>query len=111
MSLNATKVLSRDQLKDSIAVIVGTRPGIIKFAPVIRELQQRRINYYILHTGQHYSYNMDKKFFDREINSLERLKRVCFELKEFSDLLEGSFSNRVKKNFNVWVKKQLAQRH
>lgn len=64
MRTKTTKVLLREELGNSIVVVVGTRPGIIKFAPVIRELQQRRINFYILHTGQHYSYNMDKKFFE-----------------------------------------------
>ena len=47
-----------------IAVIVGTRPEIIKMSPVIRALQSKDIPYYVLHTGQHYSYNMDKLFFD-----------------------------------------------
>ncbi len=47
-----------------IAVVVGTRPEIIKMSPVIRELQKRGIPHYVLHTGQHYSYNMDKLFFE-----------------------------------------------
>jgi len=34
-------------------------------SPVIRQLQSRSLNFYILHTGQHYSYNMDKIFFDQ----------------------------------------------
>ncbi|MFC1974505.1 non-hydrolyzing UDP-N-acetylglucosamine 2-epimerase [Chloroflexota bacterium] len=48
-----------------IAIILGTRPEIIKMAPVIRELEERRGNYFILHTGQHYSYNLDRVFFER----------------------------------------------
>lgn len=46
-----------------ISIILGTRPEIIKMSPVIRECEKRKINYFILHTGQHYSYNMDKIFF------------------------------------------------
>lgn len=46
-----------------IAIIIGTRPEIIKMAPVIRELKQQKIEFFILHTGQHYSYNLDKIFF------------------------------------------------
>lgn len=46
-----------------IAVILGTRPEIIKMSPVIRELESSGIDYFILHTGQHYSYNMNKVFF------------------------------------------------
>jgi UDP-N-acetylglucosamine 2-epimerase (non-hydrolysing) len=48
-----------------IAVIIGTRPEIIKMSPVIRELENQGLNYFILHTGQHYSYNMDKVFFEQ----------------------------------------------
>ena len=48
-----------------IAIILGTRPEIIKMAPVIRELEKRQGNYFVLHTGQHYSYNLDKVFFER----------------------------------------------
>jgi UDP-N-acetylglucosamine 2-epimerase (non-hydrolysing) len=48
-----------------IAVILGTRPEIIKMAPVIRELERKRDDYFVLHTGQHYSYVMDKIFFEQ----------------------------------------------
>ena len=34
-------------------------------APVIKELEKRRADYFILHTGQHYSYNLDKVFFNQ----------------------------------------------
>ncbi|MFC1961626.1 non-hydrolyzing UDP-N-acetylglucosamine 2-epimerase [Chloroflexota bacterium] len=47
------------------AVILGTRPEIIKMAPVIRELARRKRDYFILHTGQHYSYNLDRVFFEQ----------------------------------------------
>jgi UDP-N-acetylglucosamine 2-epimerase (non-hydrolysing) len=47
-----------------IAVILGTRPEIIKMSPVIRELEKRGLDYFVLHTGQHYSYEMDRVFFD-----------------------------------------------
>ena len=48
-----------------IAIIVGTRPEIIKMSPVIKELEKRQENYFILHTGQHYSYNLDRVFFEQ----------------------------------------------
>ena len=48
-----------------ITVILGTRPEIIKMSPVIRELEKRQENYFIIHTGQHYSYNLDKVFFEQ----------------------------------------------
>jgi UDP-N-acetylglucosamine 2-epimerase (non-hydrolysing) len=47
-----------------ISIILGTRPEIIKMSPVIRELEDQGLDYFILHTGQHYSYNLDKIFFE-----------------------------------------------
>ena len=47
-----------------LIIILGTRPEIIKMSPVIRECERQKIEYSILHTGQHYSYKMDKVFFD-----------------------------------------------
>lgn len=47
-----------------IAIILGTRPEIIKMSPLIRECEFQNIDYFILHTGQHYSYEMDKIFFE-----------------------------------------------
>lgn len=46
------------------AIVLGTRPEIIKMAPVIRALRRSRADFLVLHTGQHYSQNMDKVFFD-----------------------------------------------
>jgi UDP-N-acetylglucosamine 2-epimerase (non-hydrolysing) len=48
-----------------IAIVLGTRPEIIKMSPVIRELERKRINFFILHTGQHYSYNLNQVFFEQ----------------------------------------------
>ena len=46
-----------------ISIIVGTRPEIIKMAPVIRACEKQRVGYQIIHTGQHYSYELDRIFF------------------------------------------------
>lgn len=47
-----------------IAIILGTRPEIIKFSPIIRALVTRKIDFHIIHTNQHYSVGMDQRFFD-----------------------------------------------
>ena len=47
-----------------ISTILGTRPEIIKISPIIRECEKKKLDYFILHTGQHYSYNLDKIFFE-----------------------------------------------
>jgi len=48
----------------SIAVVVGTRPEIIKMAPVVKELERRDLHFALIHTGQHYDYQMSKVFID-----------------------------------------------
>jgi UDP-N-acetylglucosamine 2-epimerase (non-hydrolysing) len=48
----------------SIVVVVGTRPEIIKMAPIIRELEKRGIDYAFIHTGQHYDYEMSQVFLE-----------------------------------------------
>jgi len=46
-----------------IAIILGTRPEIIKMSPIIHLCKSMDIDFFILHSGQHYSYNMDRIFF------------------------------------------------
>jgi len=46
-----------------IAIALGTRPEIIKMAPIIRECIKRNLDFFIVHSGQHYSFNLDKIFF------------------------------------------------
>lgn len=51
-----------------IATILGTRPEIIKMAPIIDEISRRGIDQIVLHTGQHYDKEMSDNFFrDLEI--------------------------------------------
>lgn len=46
--------------QQDIALVLGTRPEIIKLAPVIRALGDRAA---IVHTGQHYDYELSGQFF------------------------------------------------
>lgn len=46
-----------------IATVLGTRPEIIKMAPIIAEINKRGIDQIILHTGQHYDKEMSDNFF------------------------------------------------
>jgi len=52
-------------LSMTIAIVLGTRPEIIKMAPIIRECERRMLDYFIIHTGQHYSFLMDNIFFEQ----------------------------------------------
>ncbi len=47
-----------------ICIILGTRPEIIKMSSIIRYCESNKLDYYMIHTGQHYSYDMDKIFFE-----------------------------------------------
>ena len=47
-----------------LVIILGTRPEIIKFCPIIRKCEEFNITYNVIHTNQHYSYGLDKKFFE-----------------------------------------------
>ncbi|KUK04268.1 MAG: hypothetical protein PWP01_654 [Methanosarcinales archaeon] len=42
-----------------MAIVPGTRPEMIKMSPVMMECEKRGLDYFILHTGQHCSYEMD----------------------------------------------------
>ena len=44
--------------------IVGARPQFIKVKPVISEFAKAEIDHILVHTGQHYDYEMSKVFFD-----------------------------------------------
>ncbi|WP_178917288.1 non-hydrolyzing UDP-N-acetylglucosamine 2-epimerase [Natronomonas gomsonensis] len=48
----------------SLAFVFGTRPEIIKCAPLIREAERRGMPFTLVHTGQHYSRELDGVFFE-----------------------------------------------
>lgn len=56
--------LNEGELAAKVCVVVGTRPSIVLMSPVIKELGHRGLPHFVLHTGQHYSPNMDQVFFD-----------------------------------------------
>ena len=47
-----------------IYLVVGARPNFMKIAPLIKEFKKEKINFKLIHTGQHYDYTMSKVFFD-----------------------------------------------
>ena len=58
-----------------IDIIAGARPNFMKIAPIIGVIHKaqkegKKINYRLIHTGQHYDKNMSGDFFD-QLNILE----------------------------------------
>lgn len=51
-----------------IACVVGARPNFVKIAPLIAEMRRTKIDYRLIHTGQHYDPEVNDIFFkDLEI--------------------------------------------
>jgi len=63
--------------------VVGNRPHMIKNAVLSKELR-KSCNEIIVHTGQHYDYEMSDIFF-KEFGLPEPSKKIVEELKEVFD--------------------------
>lgn len=56
-------MISEQSRNNMIAVVLGTRPGFIMFSPILRQLETKKMPHIVIHSGQHYSANMDAQFF------------------------------------------------
>jgi UDP-N-acetylglucosamine 2-epimerase (non-hydrolysing) len=77
-------------------LIVGARPNLVKVAPLIRELQhEAKLNFRLIHTGQHYDTRMSQEFFDvleipfehvnLEVGSSSHAKQTACIMERFED--------------------------
>ena len=57
-------IINNKNLIMKICFVLGTRPEIIKLYPLINLCKKKKIRHIIIHTGQHNTYLMDKKFFE-----------------------------------------------
>jgi UDP-N-acetylglucosamine 2-epimerase (non-hydrolysing) len=48
-----------------VAFVLGTRPEVVKLAPLIKECERRGVPFAVVHTGQHYSDRLDAVFFEQ----------------------------------------------
>lgn len=46
------------------AFILGTRPEIIKLSPIMEACEEQGVDYFVIHSGQHFSESMDAVFFE-----------------------------------------------
>lgn len=92
-----------------VAVIIGTRPEIIKMASVVHELKARDVDFSLVHTGQHYDFEMSDVFLkelelppadhyldvgsgtqaQQTANALQRLEETFLEIEPSVVLVEG----------------------
>ena len=70
---------------NEMMVVAGTRPEIIKMAPILGEFQNNSVPFVFVHCGQHYDYNMSQQFI-KEI----RLPKAdySFKIKAYSPYLQ-----------------------
>ena len=45
-------------------IVVGTRPEIVKMAPIVRAMKAAGVPFLFVHCGQHYDYNMSQQFIE-----------------------------------------------
>jgi UDP-N-acetylglucosamine 2-epimerase (non-hydrolysing) len=88
------KTFDEDQLLDKICVLIGTRPSIMKMGPIIQELKILNIDHFVIHAGQHYSFNMDQIFFEDLVLSspnfrLKEVKDYKFHGEQTAEMLKG----------------------
>lgn len=83
-----------------IASIVGARPNFVKLGPVHKSLKSSGIKHFIVHTGQHYDYEMSDIFFsDFELPKPDIHLGVgsgssCFQLGEIIKRLENKLIDK-----------------
>jgi UDP-N-acetylglucosamine 2-epimerase (non-hydrolysing) len=82
-----------------IMIIVGARPNMMKIAPLLAELRlHKEIDPVLVHTGQHYDYNMSQVFFDQlhlphpdynlEVGSAKHYAQTAEIMRKFGELVE-----------------------
>ncbi|MEZ5198289.1 MAG: UDP-N-acetylglucosamine 2-epimerase (non-hydrolyzing) [Bacteroidales bacterium] len=80
--------------------IVGARPNFIKIAPLMHAMaRSKELEPILLHTGQHYDYNMSESFFNElsipkpdvylEVGSAPHGKQVAMIMKKFDAFCEA----------------------
>lgn len=88
------KRLYETELTDKVAIIMGTRPGIIKMSPLVKEFTRRGVENVLIHTGQHYSASMDLTFFhDLElpapVHRVDSTRNYSTHAEQTAEMLSG----------------------
>src|SRR3989344_840661 len=91
-----------------IAFVVGTRPNFVKVAPLISACKKIGIEYVLIHTGQHYDYEMSQAFFEDlkipkpDVN-LNVNSKVPKDLKKITSEKISNYLKKIKPDLTVVV--------
>src|SRR3990167_6582651 len=75
-----------------IALVAGVRPEIIKESPLIKEFEKRGSDYFVIYTGQHYNYEMEKIFFEQLKLPLPKYN---LSIRSLAPFLQGEHTGRM----------------
>ena len=78
-----------------ICFVMGTRPEIIKLAPIIKYCELKKKNFFIIFTCQHYDQNMSDKFF-KELKIKKPKYKISIQKKRKSNYV-NLLSDQIKK--------------
>jgi UDP-N-acetylglucosamine 2-epimerase (non-hydrolysing) len=81
--------------------VLGTRPEIIKLAPIVRRCIDRSIPFQIVHTGQHYDHALDGIFFEEL-----KLPDPSINLKAAAATQGAFFGNLIPALEKLWSQKR-----
>ena len=73
-----------------ICLVMGTRPNFMKISALIEPLEKYKMDYFIVHTGQHFDENMsDKVLSDLSINDIDYHIKPNFDghITQFSNIM------------------------
>lgn len=78
-----------------LCFVLGTRPEIIKVAPIIKLCEKKKIKYFVIFTNQHYDKNMSYKFFN-ELKIKKPKYKILPQKKRGSNYIDN-LSEKIKK--------------
>ena len=88
-----------------IGIVVGTRPELIKIFPIVKFFKQKKVKYKIIHTGQHYSKNLNEIFLENfsilkpnynlKIGSKPHAEQTALMMIGLEKILKKNFFNSV----------------
>jgi len=82
-----------------VLTVVGARPNFIKAVSVSKALAKNYITEVVIHTGQHYDYNMNQVFFDElDIRSPKINLGIKCDSKEFLDEMVFGISKQIEEH-------------